>query len=412
MKRFYNQYFSLVVIFFLSITMTNGQTTETLNLGAGYSNDIFYSMQNGEVANVDRTNWDIAFYTHAFSDGIITNDGNGVVLYTYPNADTSGWDAIDTTGLAGWPKMMNSTESWELGAFNRNAKGHPDYGWGIYNMVTHNLTGDSLFIVKLSDGSFKKLWMVKKLSAMNMFKFRYANLDGSNVIEETVDCNPYTSKNFVYYSMMDQVVRDREPASDSWDILFTKYNEVLEGDTNYIVTGGLTNINAAANRFDMVSPDFADWMDMPIDSSRNAIGYDWKSFDFTTGWMVEDSTVFFVQDLEGNIHKLHFLTWEGSMTGIFSFEKSLVSPAGIDNLTSPFNILIYPNPASDYITLENKDPNENIHIQISDLSGKTVIEDYLTTEKITYDVSKLRSGIYLMTVRTAGSATTHKLLIK
>ena len=49
---------------------------------------------------------------------------------------------LDTTGLSGWKQMYNSLDSWEEGAFNAHATGHPDYGWCTYNTITHNLEGE------------------------------------------------------------------------------------------------------------------------------------------------------------------------------------------------------------------------------------------------------------------------------
>ncbi len=132
-------------------------------MGAGYANDVYYSFQNGTVKTVDRTNWDIAFFTPVFSAGVMINDGKGIVLYTYPKADTSGWNSVDTSGLSTWPGMYNSLDDWENGAFDRNAKGHPDYGWGVYNGINHNVVGDSIFIMKLSESVYKKFWLMKKI---------------------------------------------------------------------------------------------------------------------------------------------------------------------------------------------------------------------------------------------------------
>jgi len=61
----------------------------------------------------------------------------------------------------------------------RNATGHPDYGWGVYNTVTHNVTGDSIYVIKVGN-ELKKLWIIKKVSINNIYHIRYANLDGSN----------------------------------------------------------------------------------------------------------------------------------------------------------------------------------------------------------------------------------------
>ena len=54
----------------------------------------------------------------------------------------------------------------------------------MYNLATHHIIGDSLFIIKTVDGNWKKLWLEKKVSGEYLFK--YANLDGSNMINQNV----------------------------------------------------------------------------------------------------------------------------------------------------------------------------------------------------------------------------------
>ena len=123
-----------------------------------------------------------------------------------------------------------------------NATGHPNYGWGVYDMNTHNLTGISLYIIKTRAASYKKIWIVNKLSAEQKYTFRYSDLDGSN--EQTVNLDlAGSTKNFVYYSLDTNEEVDREPEKDKWDILFTKW---IDKSINYPVTGVLQNIDVTA----------------------------------------------------------------------------------------------------------------------------------------------------------------------
>jgi len=48
---------------FVNGTLTGESGSETISMGSGYANDIFYSLKNGVAATVPRTNWDIAFQT-------------------------------------------------------------------------------------------------------------------------------------------------------------------------------------------------------------------------------------------------------------------------------------------------------------------------------------------------------------
>jgi hypothetical protein len=175
---------------------------------------------------------------------------------------------------------VNSTTDWETGAFCQNQLGHPDYGWGRYNSASHDVVGDSLYLIKLRDGSLRKLWIMRKYSSLNTYEFRYANLDGSGDTTVVLDCNPYSDKNFVGFSLTTNQVVDFEPVSSTdWDILFTKYMYTYPDGVLYPVTGVLSNYDIKVNKFEHVAPDFRAFDPAAMDSSRSAIGWDWKYLD-------------------------------------------------------------------------------------------------------------------------------------
>jgi len=404
---------SLIITVIFGFSLLKGQ--DSITMGPSYANDVYYSLKDGEVSKVDRKNWDIAFHTSVLSAGIITNGSNGVELYTYPNSDTSGWDNIDTTGLSKWIPLFNSPDEWEDGAFNRNSMGLFDYGWGVYNMVSHNVLGDSLYIIKLADGSFRKLWIQIKRSSQNIYEFKYANLDGSDEVFIPLDCSQYTSKRFVYFSLPEQNIVDREPEFDTWDIVFTRYMGDISG-TPYPVAGVLNNIDVAANKFTEVGPDFDDWTDMPVDTAKSPVGYDWKSFSMgpPPGYEVDDSTAFFVQSLEGNVYKLVFTAFD-YLDATFKFNIQLVSSLGIpDAPAGESAIRVYPNPAKDYVNISLAEMGvEQILVRISDLSGKLIVNIPLKLsgmyERI--DLPVMNPGLYILSVETDRGTSTSKLMI-
>ena len=80
-----------------SITMgQSAQVNDSVVMGPGYANEIYYSMSSGVISSHARNSWDIAFRSRIMSSSILTNDGTGVILYTYPKSDTSGWATLDT----------------------------------------------------------------------------------------------------------------------------------------------------------------------------------------------------------------------------------------------------------------------------------------------------------------------------
>lgn len=293
--------------------------TENLSLGAGYVNDIFLRLSDGAMTVVPRANWDIGFSVSTREAAILANGGSNVTLKVYPT--TPGWlwaTPIDTTGYHSWPALNNSDTTWTEGAFNRNATGHPNYGWGNYNATTHNIEGNALYIIKLRNGSFKKIWIEMKYSSLQKYSFRYSDLDGSNEqVVSSLDLSGSTA-NFVYYSLQDNLKVDREPAAGSWDLLFTKY---WDNTLGYIVTGALQNFGVKALESSDVDPASELFPSTGYLSSISTIGWDWKTYNSSLNQYTIDATrVFFVKDLDHNIDRIRFKTFEGSSTGNLSFD--------------------------------------------------------------------------------------------
>ncbi len=405
-----------------------GPVTDTVYMGTGYAKEIYYSMATGNKGAVDRKQWDIAFRASRLSASILTNDGannnpiglSGVELYTYPKSDSSGWAAVDTSGLFGWKKMVNSTSDWEVGAFDQNQLGHPDYGWGKYNTATHDVIGDSLYIIKLRDGSLRKLFIRRKFSSLNMIEFRYANIDGTNDNTVTVDCNPYATKNFVGYSITTNQVVDFEPVvSSDWDILFTRYMYTYPDGVQYPVVGVLSNYETKVNRFENVAPDFRIFDLESMDSTRSPIGWEWKALDANFIFHVQDSLVHFIQDKGGNIHRLVFKEFVGSSSGRIVLEKEMISATGIGETGKElFNAAIYPNPVSEVMNVViNPENGSSAVISVLDMSGRTVFSrkyevQSKTLSTLQIPVIDFPAGAYVVQMQVGSNSISRKVIIK
>lgn len=433
MKTKFYTFVALLATTLSGFTTISAQTvTDTIYMGPGYANEIYYSMSAGNKGTISRKQWDIAFRASRMSASILTNDAanntalgvNGVELYTYPNADTSGWATLDTAGISGWPLMINSTTDWETGAFCVNQKGHPDYGWGKYNSVSHNVVGDSLYIIKLRDGSYRKLWIKEKFSSLNSVLIRYANLDGSNDMEVTVDCSPYSTKNFVGYSLVTSEVVDFEPVdATQWDILFTKYMYTYPDGPNYgsiyPVTGVLSNYDIKVNTFKDVDLTFMGWDVATMDSTRSPIGWEWKVLNNATfTYEVVDRLVYFIQDLNGNIHKLVFKEFVGSSSGRIVLERTMISAAAVgENAKSDVNATVYPNPVHEKMNLViNPGKNSTVVLSLLSISGQEVYTDQLelqseTLQTVGVPVTGLKSGVYVLNIKTAAGVVSKKIVI-
>jgi hypothetical protein len=309
--------------------------TDTVSMGAmsgnlSYPSDVYYSFANGIVKTVPRSNWDIAFKTNARSSSILINSTYGINLWEVPTQDTTAWGetkwttTIDTIGMKGtWGALINSDTTWSLSAFERNATGHPDYGWGQYNSITHDVNGNSLFIIQLHDLSYKKIWIKQRNATTNTYIIKFANLDGSSSVNASINCSTYGTKNFVYYGLSTKEILDREPAADSWDIVLTRYLEMTsDGQTlvPYPVIGYLQNENTTvaqvSGNVESDSYEGATFL-----TAMNSIGSDWKTYS-NSAYTITPDVKYFVKTKSSNIYKLVFKKFEGSSTGNTIFEKT------------------------------------------------------------------------------------------
>ena len=163
---------------------------------------------------------------------------------------------VDTSGLRFYTPLYNSMKTWDEGAFNMNQTGHPNYGWGTYNSLSHDVEGSTTYLIKFPNNSMKKINITNKKSSLNIYNFRYSDLNGQNEALKEIRCVDYTSTNtkrlFIYYSIQNNVLVDREPNINSWDIVLTRFHDNI---INYNVTGFLLNEKIKASVYK--APDSA-----------------------------------------------------------------------------------------------------------------------------------------------------------
>ncbi len=229
---------------------------------------------------------------------------------------------FDTTGLSSnWPVLSNSYETWMVGAFNagRDTSNPADFGWGAYNQATHIIGGDSIYIVKTVQGNYKGI-SIDQL-ASGVFTITYSDLDGSNKTTKLLDRSTYTTKNFFYYSLDAEMIKDLEPWTDDWDILFTKYPIFFPGFGSYAVSGVLHNRNVMVSQVEKdsgVAASINDTVQFPFSGDISTIGYDWKSAG-PSGTVIFDTLTYYVRDQMGNINELKLTDYTGSGTGKITF---------------------------------------------------------------------------------------------
>ncbi len=376
------------------------QMADSVSTKGGNANDVYYSFANGIVKSEPNSNWDLAFEISGFSASILVNHSKGCELWQSSFAYTN-WSGFDTASKAGWKKMYNSPFRWSLGAFNLHTDNNFDLGWGTYNPANHIVAGDSVFLLKLSNGTFKKISILSLTGGV--YTFKYANIDGSNEKTAAIDKASFKNKNFGYYSFTTESSLDREPLTSDWDIVFTKYVDFIP--TAYAVGGVWSNkgaLTAEARNTPLSTKDFSPYR---FSDSNSVIGYDWKTYNASLNrYDITQNLVYFVKTASGNYWKIYFTAYKGSSFGTYYFKKEALS-ASLRYL-SLSGSKIYPNPCSDEVHIELEDGQRLTHYAVSDMQGRVVLTGFDNNFSMAY----LKNGLYNLTLYTSSGSQNIKLV--
>ncbi len=406
----------LTVLLFISSLMAGNLSAQAVadqvSLGQGYTEQSFYSLQDGEVANVSNIDWDIAFLTEGFNSSILVNDNTFTLVYLYSN-EISDWATVDTTGIT-WEPLRNSEVDWKKGAFTQtqNFSDPFDYGWGQYaGPPTHIVSGNKVFILEVGNGDFKKI-IIESLD-FGVYTFKYANLDGSDEVVETVNNADFGTKNFWYYSVQNQEVIDREPATETWDITFTPYSSEVAPGLNYLVVGALHNLGVSTSQVAGVPVDDADWSNYPMVEDINIMGSDWKYFDMENFvYVIEEDLSYFVQDGAGNVWQIVFTGFSGSSEGTIEFTKELISVTGL-NESSLIDFSVFPNPSNGRLDVILPIEVDQAYYTVVDALGRAIVSDTWTGGfQHTLDLYDVPSGVYLLQIEMNGAIGQETIIVR
>jgi Secretion system C-terminal sorting domain len=387
--------------------------TDSINMAPGITNDVFYSLENSTVKTESSNNWVLALSTTLSTAGIWANHSAGVRIFR-TGKHISQWNTITLNDTA-LEQLFNPDTSWDYGALNAKAAAVYDYGWGVYNTVTHNVYGDSIFILAQGN-NFYQLVVDSMLGFTNDYYTRVAPVGMPNfTASSTFKKSPkFSNSNFIYVRAGAMGLSDtaREPAKNTWDLLFTKYiTQISNGAGGFIpypVRGVLSNRGTETARIigvpvEGVSGNYATY---PLNTKINNIGYDWKFFNGTF-YEYPDSLSYLIKSKAGSLWQIDFTGYSTS-TGITKFSKrQLGAPTAINEVkNNALSFGVYPNPTfnTTILTLESKG-NAAATLSVIDLQGKTIINKaiQITAGLNAYqiDLQNLQTGNYIITINGA-----------
>lgn len=73
-------------------------------------------------------------------------------------------------------------------------------------------------------------------------------------------------------------------------------------------------------------------------------------------------------------------------------------------------LLMYPNPAKDFVTITNL-PHGEIQMIVFDINGKVIVSKIVNTETARIDTSNISNGVYLVRINYYGNVAHKKLVV-
>ena len=88
---------------------------------------------------------------------------------------------------------------------------------------------------------------------------------------------------------------------------------------------------------------------------------------------------------------------------------ALDTTAGVDDVLNKLNVKVYPNPASDFVFIDNA---ENIQLKLFSITGRQIVSKKLTSSKVALPVENLDKGVYFIKLSKDDISVTKKIIIK
>lgn len=423
---------SSMVLSIVSIQAQHAWVKDSVTIGTGTNTqDVYYSMKNGLQKAENNRNWHIGFTLSPIGDSAAVwanhlNGNNFTRVYNI-HKDSSQWNTVTLADTLSANMLYNNDQGWFQGAFNAIPSNDPfNFGWGHYDMTSHNIVGDSIFIVKANNIFYK--FFIQKLKAIPPVKwyFQFENLTTpGNAIIDSIEKSPvYDNSLMAYYSLETATDTNREPAIANWDVVFGRYTTDAVGSgqgVNNNVLGVLNNKGITVAKAVQVQVDSAynHYSSYTANSIISTIGYDWKTLTNIAPpqYKAVDSLSYFVNDKTGNLWQLQFTGYTPT-TGYIAFQKRLVAPVSVSQVNSNVAAYeIFPNPVQSNVSvvLQAKTAG-NATISIYNAFGQQVLNTpvYLVSGVNAYSIplQHLNNGTYIIAIKQSTTQITQKIQIQ
>ena len=405
--------------------------TDTVVMGPGYANEVFYNVATGVKTKSIMNKWHIAHTSNTRDNCIKANHANGsqpfVKVYAYPKGDNTAYASMDTVGWSSWKSFTNDAHQHELGAFNQSVnKANPwDFSWGTYNSGTHIISGDSLFLLVVNNGTstdYIKFMPIAQYPNGD-FTFRYDVVGGTknSSIIDTLKQSAANGGAYKYFNFTTKSVTI-EPNGGDWDLDFTRYYDTAWNGTAYVpypLTGVQSKRGTLVSKIENTL-----WDDLKangqlfIDSAKDTtsvvrfqkdlsmIGSKWKNFNGQSFVMIQDLN-YIVEKKVGSYFEywaIQFTGFVGASAGRTILNRTKLSAtASVNNIAN--KVSIFPIPATNNIYVKPLIGSKIQTIVLRSMDGRVVRNasnnNFNADDAAQLSIADMPTGQYIIEVQTS-----------
>ena len=281
---------------------------ESVSLGANYDKQIFVNLETKQTTVIENNSWDLYFDSSPQGFMIYMNGGKGVLV-----AKTNSINFTDCS--------ITTNYKWQWDAADGLTDSVVLSNWCNKTSLS---TNDSVYIIdrgaSITDPS---RFMQFKIVSVNATKYvlQIADINGGNMHYFTVLKDPL--KTNVYLSFDNGgTYLNFEPNKNNWQVCFLRYRWVyyqFNPPLLYTVTGAYlntANYEAAVDssmKFENIT--YNNSMPLQYNSNRDAVGFDWKVYNFTTGRYTARNYVNYIlrPKTPGKLFKFRFIDYYDEM---------------------------------------------------------------------------------------------------
>jgi len=408
------------------IPQSKSQTfVDTISMGPGYSNQAFYDISTGKYKSAPVASWQIAHTSNTRDNCIRFNHTAGVNVYLYPKGDLSDYTDFDTTGWRTWVRPMNDIHVHEKGAINQQVDPNNmwDFSWGVYDAGTHQVKGDSLFLITIGENTqnpkfFKFLPISQEPNGDLIFQFD--QIDGAFPVPDTLKQSKFDGATYKYFHLESKKQVLVEPSNAAWNLNFCRYYAPAFDGTKYVpyltsgveTKRGIQSVKIANTTWE----SFIENANTHVSESKTdtvggkgfrndltKIGSDWKMFN-GSAFVILDSVNYIVEipnATGADYWGMRFRKFAGAASGNVMLERTKLLTLSSTEYLNNSRVNLYPIPAQNELFVKMEENTLASSILIRSIDGKVLTTKQIAADNngiLTIQLDGIPAGNYILEV--------------